>query len=68
MHGGVRGHPVGFSSVHGPALQALHGTEGAAAIVRSSSPLRLELDDPGIVTDIDTVDDLARVERIVAGR
>lgn len=68
MHGGVRGHPVGFSSVHGPALQALHGTEGAAAIVRSGTPLRLDLADPGIVTDIDTVEDLARAERVLAGR
>ncbi|MCC2635775.1 MAG: hypothetical protein K0S48_3661 [Ramlibacter sp.] len=68
MHGGVRGHPVGFSSVHGPALQALHGTEGAAAIVRSATPLRLDLADPGIVTDIDTVDDLARAEAKLGGR
>lgn len=67
MHAGTRGHPVGFSAVHGPALQALHGTEGAAAIVRSATPLRLELDDPGIVTDIDTVEDLARAEKVLTG-
>ena len=68
MHAGTRGHPVGFSAVHGPALQALSGAEGAAAIVRSSQPFRLELDDVGSVTDIDTVEDLARVERELAGR
>ncbi|MEJ5990417.1 NTP transferase domain-containing protein [Ramlibacter sp. PS3R-8] len=68
MHAGVRGHPVGFSAVHGPALQALRGPEGAAAIVRSASPLRLDLADPGIVMDIDTVEDLARAERVLAGR
>lgn len=68
MHAGTRGHPVGFAPVHGPALQALHGTEGAAAIVQSATPLRLNLDDPGIVTDIDTVEDLARAEAILAGR
>ena len=68
MHVGKRGHPVGFSSVHGPALQALRGTEGAAAIVRSVMPLRLDLADAGIVTDIDTVEDLARAERVLAGR
>ena len=68
VHGGARGHPVGFATVHGPALRALHGAEGAAAIVRSAAPLRLELDDPGIVTDIDTVEDLARAERLVAAR
>jgi molybdenum cofactor cytidylyltransferase len=68
MHAGTRGHPVGFSSIHGPALQALRGTEGAAAIVRSAMPLRLNLADPGIVTDIDTLDDLARAERMLVRR
>jgi molybdenum cofactor cytidylyltransferase len=68
VHGGVRGHPVGFAAVLGAALQALHGAEGAAAIVRAATPLRLELDDPGIVTDVDTVEDLARAEALLAAR
>jgi molybdenum cofactor cytidylyltransferase len=67
MHEGTRGHPVGFAAEHGPALQALQGAEGAAAIVRAWRPLRLELADAGIVTDIDTVEDLARAERVLAG-
>jgi molybdenum cofactor cytidylyltransferase len=67
-HGGQRGHPVGFAAEHGPALQALTGSEGAAAIVRAAKPLLLELDDPGVVTDIDTVDDLARAEQMLAAR
>ena len=58
----MRGHPVGFAAEHGPALQVLAGAEGAASIVRGAQPLKLELDDEGIVTDIDTVDDLARAE------
>lgn len=66
MYRGTRGHPVGFARVHGAALQALTGAEGAAAIVRGADALRLELDDPGIVTDIDTVEDLARAERLLA--
>jgi molybdenum cofactor cytidylyltransferase len=68
MHRGTRGHPVGFAREHGAALQALTGTEGAAAIVRAAQPLRLEIDDPGIVTDIDTLADLERAEAILAGR
>jgi molybdenum cofactor cytidylyltransferase len=68
FHQGVRGHPVGFASEHGSALQALTGAEGAAPIVKQGQVLRLELDDPGIVTDIDTVDDLARAERLLAAR
>jgi molybdenum cofactor cytidylyltransferase len=64
MHEGTRGHPVGFAAEHGPALAALTGAEGAAAIVRAAQPLKLELDDEGIVADIDTVEDLARAERL----
>jgi molybdenum cofactor cytidylyltransferase len=68
VYRGTRGHPVAFGHEHGPALQALAGTEGAAAIVRASLWLRLELDDPGIVTDVDTVEDLGRAERLLAAR
>lgn len=65
---GTRGHPVGFAREHGPALQALTGAEGAAAIVRAAQPLLLDLDDPGIVTDVDTLDDLARAEALLSRR
>ena len=72
MHAGQRGHPVAFAAGCGDALAALQGTEGAAAIVRdrlaAGQVLRLEIDDPGIVTDIDTVDDLERVQTLVANR
>lgn len=67
MHRGTRGHPVGFGVEHRDALAALTGAEGAAAIVRAAKPLRLELEDAGIVTDIDTVDDLARADRLLGG-
>lgn len=63
---GERGHPVGFRAAEcGDALRALHGPEGAAAVVRqhAASLLKLDLDDAGIVTDIDTVDQLAAAER-----
>lgn len=68
VHQGTRGHPVGFAAEHGPALQALTGTEGAAAIVRAAQALRLELDDEGVVTDIDTVADLARADALLRAR
>jgi len=67
MHEGARGHPVGFTSVHRDALQALHGAEGASSIVKRGNILRLDLDDAGIVTDIDTLDDLDRAARMLAG-
>lgn len=66
---GQRGHPVGFAADCGDALAALSGEHGAAAIVRAQAAagrvLALELDDAGIVTDIDTMADLARAEQLV---
>lgn len=60
------GHPVGFGPTCRTALMALRGDTGAAAVVRehrqAGQVLTLHLDDPGIVMDIDTQDDLARAE------
>ncbi|MDP3759561.1 MAG: NTP transferase domain-containing protein [Ramlibacter sp.] len=67
-HRGQRGHPVGFAASCRDALLLLAGAQGAAAIVRAQPPeavIHLELDDPGIVTDIDTVQDLAAAERLL---
>jgi len=52
---GRRGHPVGFSSVHREALSRLTGDEGARSIVEQQGDalVLLEVDDPGIVRDID---------------
>ncbi|TAN25900.1 MAG: nucleotidyltransferase family protein [Castellaniella sp.] len=67
---GRRGHPVGFGKPCGSSLAMLGGDVGAAAIVRAhrqSGEVRdLAVDDPGIVMDIDTVDDLARAEALLA--
>jgi len=70
--GGRRGHPVGFAAACRDELLALRGSAGAAAIVQARAARgevqRLDLDDPGIVTDIDTVDDLAAAERLLDRR
>lgn len=72
QHGGVRGHPVGFAATCRDELLALSGEAGAAAIVqsrrRAGQVLELALDGPGCVTDIDTLDDLARAERLLLSR
>ena len=66
LHQGQQGHPVGFGAACFDALTALCGDRGAASIVRvyqqSGVVLTLHLDDPGVVMDIDTQDDLARAE------
>lgn len=59
---GQRGHPVGFSRECGERLMALAGDHGAAPVVRHFGAALLEVDDPGIALDIDTVQDLQRAE------
>lgn len=58
---GVPGHPVGFSADLFAALRALEGDEGARRVVRAhaDSVLRVAIDDPGILADLDTPDQLA---------
>lgn len=71
-HGESRGHPVAFSAACGPDLQALSGDRGAAPVLQALQAegrvRRLALDDAGIVTDIDTLDDLARAEALLGAR
>lgn len=55
---GKRGNPVGFSDAHLPALLALTGDEGARRIVRGSPLVEVDVDDAGILRDIDTAADL----------
>ena len=72
IYRGQRGHPVRFSAECGSALMNLKGNQGAATVLYDSSAINsvafLELDDVGIVTDIDTVQDLARAEALLAAR
>jgi len=57
---GERGHPVGFSASCYSALAALTGDEGAKAIVGAHRDrvVRIDVDDAGIVRDVDTPGDL----------
>ncbi|MFC5498033.1 NTP transferase domain-containing protein [Caenimonas terrae] len=72
MYQGMQGHPVGFAAHCLQDLLLLSGAQGAALVVRAQRmadrALELELQDPGIVADIDTLPDLARAERLLAGR
>ena len=65
---GQRGHPVGFAAVCRDALLALGGTQGAAAVVRAHGAHELAVDDVGIVTDVDTVQDLERAAQLLSQR
>lgn len=65
---GQRGHPVGFSAACRDALMTLTGAQGAAPVVRQYKSMQLALDDAGVVTDIDTVQDLAAAQDFLQGR
>ena len=65
---GQRGHPVGFAAACRADLLKLQGDRGAAGVIRSHDAIELVVNDIGCVTDIDTLDDLARAEALLAGR
>lgn len=62
---GRRGHPVGFGRAHLDALLALHGDQGARALLKTHPVTELEVMDEGIFADVDTAEDLRRV-RVLA--
>ena len=68
----VRGHPVGFSVACREGLLGLKGNQGAALVIRAQETINsvalLALDDIGIVTDVDTVDDLTQAEQLMRER
>ncbi len=61
MYHGKRGHPVGFAASCREALLALHGDAGARGVLQgyATEVVNVEVDDPGILQDVDTVEDLA---------
>jgi molybdenum cofactor cytidylyltransferase len=63
QHGGRRGHPVGFAAELYSELLGLTGDEGARRLVARYPAFGLELDDPGILIDIDTAADLESARR-----
>lgn len=58
-HGGKRGNPVAFGRRHLPALLQLGGDQGARALLKAFPVAEVNVDDPGILRDIDTPADLA---------
>ena len=57
---GRRGHPIGFGSRYLEELLRLKGDEGARSVIAHHAPdvQTIEVDDPGILRDIDTRSDL----------
>ena len=65
VYQGERGHPVGFAAECGAQLMALGGEQGAAPVVKARGATLLAVDDAGVVTDVDTVEDLRRAEQVL---
>ncbi len=58
---GRRGHPVGFAAELYSELITLGGDEGARRLVARYPALGLEVEDPGVLVDVDTLADLDSV-------
>ena len=67
QHRGRRGHPVGFGAELFSELVMLKGDEGARRLLARYPTAAVELDDAGVLFDIDTVDDLAVAQRRIDG-
>jgi molybdenum cofactor cytidylyltransferase len=56
---GTRGNPVVFQTKHFEALSRLSGDKGASQFMKTAQIELIEVDDPGILKDIDSQEDLA---------
>ena len=63
---GRRGHPVGFGSELFSELLMLRGDEGARRIVARYPALGVDVEDPGVLLDLDTEADLAAMRALRA--
>jgi molybdenum cofactor cytidylyltransferase len=65
QHRGRRGHPVGFAAELYSELVRLDGDTGARRVVARYPAHAAEVDDPGVLLDIDTEDDLGAAEALL---
>lgn len=61
QHRGRRGHPVGFAAELYSELAVLSGDEGARRLLARYPATAVEVDDAGILRDVDTEADLAQL-------
>lgn len=55
---GQRGNPVAFAPEHRDALLALRGDQGARSLLQTGNVTLVEVDDPGVLRDVDLRSDL----------
>lgn len=66
QHQGRRGHPVGFAGELYTELALLQGDDGARRLLARYPADAVELDDPGVLLDVDTEADLRRARAMGA--
>lgn len=64
QHHGRRGHPVGFAAELYSELMMLNGDEGARRIVARYPAVGVDVEDPGVLVDVDTEADLAALRAL----
>jgi molybdenum cofactor cytidylyltransferase len=64
QHHGRRGHPVGFAAELYSELMMLTGDQGARRLVARYPSIGVDVNDPGVLVDIDTVADLAALRAL----
>ena len=67
QHQGRRGHPVGFAAELLSELLQLSGDEGARRLVARYPAYGAEVQDPGVLLDVDTVADLESARQQAQG-
>jgi molybdenum cofactor cytidylyltransferase len=60
---GRRGHPVIFDARMFPQIMDLTGDRGAAVLLREVPILAVDIDDPGVLRDVDRAEDLASLNQ-----
>ena len=63
---GRRGHPVGFAAELFSELVMLTGDEGARRLLARYPAFAVQVDDPGVLVDVDTPEDLDAVRATLA--
>lgn len=64
QHRGRRGHPVGFAAELYSELRLLDGDVGARRIIARYPHEAVEVDDAGVLVDVDTLEDLHAARRL----
>jgi molybdenum cofactor cytidylyltransferase len=63
LHDGRRGHPVFLGAKALKVLESARADQKAMEIIKEFQPREIVVDDPGIYLDVDTQEDLKRIEQ-----